>query len=346
MILSLLDAMRRNFAYKLLSLAISVLLYMVASAQNNPRTSLRIAVRPTLVGAPAELGLAPESPPVSVVLTGPAPAVEAARTAVKALLDGKDAKPGRFRLPVRFQIPSPSETGVRIEGPPRAECVLEARQMREWPLSIEWGAGIPADPAVAANVRASPPAVRVLGWPHDLDRVARVVVQVPTAQSTEASTATVRPSVVDAAGKPVDETTVQPETVRLWIPDRRPIARKRFVLSPVVSGSPATGWRVTSIEFDPPTVVLAGDVDTLATRTAVEATVPIDGMREELRGTTTVSAPAGTRVEGDPTIRVLVKAAPLAVAPSRTDGPRPGRPASERPPAPALDIPGPGTGRP
>ncbi|MFM7319996.1 MAG: YbbR-like domain-containing protein, partial [Armatimonadota bacterium] len=323
MILPLLEAMRRNFAYKLLSLAIAVMLYLVASAQTNPRISIRTAVRPVLVGAPADLALLPESPPVAVVITGPTATVEAARTALKALLDARAAAPGRSRLPVRFQLPAGMEGTVRVEGPARVECILEARLSREFPVTIQWEDGESSDEFAIEEATASPGRARVVGWQRDLDRIARLVARTALAAQTGKEAPTVSLVAMGSDAKVVEDIEIVPANVRVRVAAKTRIAEKRLVLSPVIVGNPAAGWRISAILFEPPTIVLRGDPQRLSALASIDAEVPVEGVEEERRFPVAVTPPSGTEIVGAPSVQGIVRAVGASVAAPQPASPLP-----------------------
>ena len=62
--------LRRNWEYKLLSLVLSILLFVIASVQRNPSRTSSMTVQPEVVGVPADLAVKVPPRVEQVTLTG------------------------------------------------------------------------------------------------------------------------------------------------------------------------------------------------------------------------------------------------------------------------------------
>jgi len=297
----------------------------------------------SLVGAPTELGLLPESPPVGVVLTGPTATVEAARGSLRAILDARGATAGRARLPVKYQLPAGMESTVRIDGPPVAECVLEARVEREFTIDLEWVDAAPVLEDNALSRSATPSKVRANGWVHDVDRVAKVVARVRRSNAIPGEFLLAPVIALDADGKSIEGLTFDPASVQVRFAAKIERVRKRVVLNPKIVGNITGGWRIASVELVPPTVTLEGPMDRLSELSSLEIDIDVRGIEAERRVAATVIPPTGFSVLDNTPVEAVVRCVRASVAPPKSPAPRP---ATDRATTPPLEIPGPGGSKP
>lgn len=302
------DLFRRNAAYKILSLAIAILLYLVASAQNNPRSTSTATVRATFLRLPNRLAEpADAAATLSVRLVGPPPLHEAARAGLRALVDASDAKPGRNRLPVRFVLPPGVEGAIDVDAPALTDLVLETKVERDVPVDV-WidQTNPPAGYEYGATV-VQPSRCIVAGLKRSVERVARVVARV------DGGTAVVGPidrelSVValDDGGKEVIGVEIRPARVRFKQTLQRAAATRNVILNPVFRGQPAAGFRLASYRFEPPTVVVRGNATALTSLTSLDIPVELDGLRALSNRAVAIALPRGVQRMDQNAVRLIL----------------------------------------
>ncbi len=306
------DLFRRNAAYKILSLAIAVLLYLVASAQNNPRSSGTATVRATFLRLPNRLAEPPDAAAtLSVRLVGPPPLHEAARAGLRAVVDASEAKPGRNRLPVRFVLPPGVEGAIEVDAPALADFVLENKFERDISVDVWFDqTNPPAGYEYGATV-VRPERCTVAGLKRAVERVARVVARL------DGGTSVVGPIdrevgvvALDDGGKEVVGVEIRPTRVRFKQTLQRVAATRNLVLNPVFRGQPAAGFRLAGYRFEPPTVGVRGNVTALTTLTSIDIAVDVEGLEAQTSRSVGIELPRGVqRIDQSP-IRIIVNIQP------------------------------------
>ncbi len=135
---------------------------------------------------------------------------------------------------------------------------------------------------------------------------------------------------VDEAGQVVTGVKLDPRTVHVTIPLFTNRESRTLPVSPSVTGTPAQGFRVASVDVDPLVVSVEGDADQLATLNQVDtAPVNISGATSDVGEIVPLALPTGVVATGSGTVTVTVHIA--AVTETRTysaglrlDGRQPG----------------------
>uniref|UniRef100_UPI00286ADE44 hypothetical protein n=1 Tax=Armatimonas sp. TaxID=1872638 RepID=UPI00286ADE44 len=124
----MMSLLRRNWEYKLLSLVLSILLYIIASTQRMPSRTSSMPVLPEVTGIASDLAVKVAPPSEQVTLTGSADELEIVRkSGLRALVSATGAKVGKSFLPVTYVLPEAVRGRVSVEAPPMLQVELEAR---------------------------------------------------------------------------------------------------------------------------------------------------------------------------------------------------------------------------
>jgi YbbR domain-containing protein len=145
-----------------------------------------------------------------------------------------------------------------------------------------------------------PSTVTVRGARTLIDRVDRVTATITVEPSALDIDRMIEPVPVDASGVQVPSITVEPRAVRVRLTVINDSESKSAVpIAAVFAGTPAPGYHVTGVTFDPPNVALVGDADNLAGVLAVD-TQPIDigGASGDLSRVVTLALPEGLTAPG------------------------------------------------
>lgn len=312
--------LRRNWEYKLLSLALSVLLYFIASGQRNPNRSITISVQPEVVGLPENLAV--RTPPKSelITLTGPAAELEIVRKAgVRTRMAGTGARPGKNFLAVQYELPTAVRNRVEVEAPPTLEVELEERKERTVPVRVLFEDQPP--PGYEFEVPTTLPArVTVTGLASDVERVARVVAFLDnTLGAVDREVSVVAQ---DEKEQVLSTVTLKPARVRVSLTTRKAPATKALLLSPQLIGTPALGARLTDYRFTPATVTVRGETASLAALTALTVPVSVEGLaRSETRSLTLTPPPGVNLVPGQVVRLALIVQEGTPPTPSPTPKP-------------------------
>jgi YbbR domain-containing protein len=170
------DFLKRNLGYKLLSLALAVLVYAWVYAQNRPNVSREEYIQPEIQGLPKDMVVKAGPPGAKVTVTGLLTAVEEFRgRQPKATIDLTRATPGANLVEVRYDTRG---LNLDVVGPRRVTVVVDKKAERMLAVDI-----IPQNPAPAgleySNKVAEPSKVQISGLASEVSKVVKLVAIVP-----------------------------------------------------------------------------------------------------------------------------------------------------------------------
>ena len=117
----------------------------------------------------------------------------------------------------------------------------------------------------------------------------------------------VTPDAVDAAGEVVTGVNLDPSSVHVKIPVYTNLENRTLPVNPIVTGTPAAGFRIGSVDVSPLVVSVEGDQAQLQDLVAADtAPVPVSGATRDVTSQVAYSLPTGVSVIGDQTARVTV----------------------------------------
>ena len=314
----MIEFLRRNWEYKLLSLTLSVLLYFIASGQRNPNRSISLSVQPEVVGLPENLAVRVPPKSAMLTLTGPTAELEMVRkVGVRALVSGLAARSGKSFLSVQYELPPSVRGRVEVDAPPTLEVELEERTERLVPVRVLYENQPP--PGYEFQVpTTSPLRVTVTGLASEVERVDRVVALLDNTTGAGAVEREVPVVAQDEKEQVVTTILLKPARVRVTLALRKAPATKALLLSPQLLGSPAFGVRLTDYRFTPATVTVRGETASLATLTALSVPVSVEGLSHSETRQITLSPPPGVTITAEQTVRLTLtvqEGAPPSPAP-------------------------------
>ncbi len=315
--------LRRNFGYKLLALVAAALLYLIAGAQQQNRVPVEVFLQPEVTGTPDTLVLTRAPKGESVTVTGPVSLIEAFRAQpVKASVDARGAQPGVNRLPLLYNIPDAVRGRLQIEGPREIRAEFEAPKEKTLPVEVLYENAPPSGFEFKAPV-ATPRKVKVVGRADAIEKVARIVVSLDNADETGAIERTVDAVAQDNRDRRVEGVTLQPERVRVQLLLQKTPASKALILSATLTGTPAPGFKIVGYRFSPSSVTVIGDQVVLATLSALETPMSVEGLKSTTTRRLALTAPGGTRLAGSPAVSVTVEVRALPAVSGGRIAPRP-----------------------
>jgi len=319
-----------NWPLKVAAIALATLLYagLVASQDTN-----------TLNGPVTVLAI--NQPPDTVVTNQPLRDVEQIRYLApadvprlrvedfKATVDLTNVKPDGDPTSVNVVVSSiyPQVTIVEVT-PRQIQVVLDTVQQKSVPVRVERGT-VPSGVTVG-NTTVDPTEVVVSGPASLVDQVvaARVVANLDPSGLNVDSDLDATP--IDSSGNVVTGVDVEPATVHVTIPLFTDKQSRTLPVNPVVTGAPAPGFRIASIQVDPQTVLVEGDGDQLASLTEVDtAPVALFGATSAVTQEVSLALPTGVVPAGVTSVTVTVTVEPVTetrtyTAGLRLDGREPG----------------------
>jgi YbbR domain-containing protein len=112
---------------------------------------------------------------------------------------------------------------------------------------------------------------------------------------------------VDQLGNRVSPVRVEPSTVHVTIPVFSNARKKTLAVNAAVTGTPPSGYRVDTITVDPPTIVVEGNPDQLATLTRADTeSIPIGGATSTIETDVNLALPTGVLPVGSTKVHVTI----------------------------------------
>lgn len=302
---------RRNLPYKLVALGMAGVLYAVASAQQNPRTTRDFIVQPEVRGLPDDLLVI--APPKSFLVT-----VSGSAGALRALppdgpstwLDATVGRAGANRLEPHYDLPADTRAArVEVRGKPFVEVVLDARGKRRFPVEV------PPVPAATGFVYKQaivrPPQALVSGPKTQVDKVRRVLASVEPSRGDSTISGAFDLVAQDDERQTVSGVGVEPARAQVRLELTQATATRPLLVSAGLTGQEALGFQVYDAQVEPHTVSVVGLQDRLATLTGLTVLADVQGLREDATRRATPVLPAGVRfapgTSGRVTIRLRVR---------------------------------------
>jgi YbbR domain-containing protein len=295
--------LKRNLGYKILSLALGILLYAVAFAQKTPHTSSDVYVQPEVINLPPEMAVKAGPTGSMVAVAGTQVAVQTFRAqSVKATVDLANARPGMNLVEIHYKTEG---FGVEVSGPQRTQVTLEKRAKTTWVVDPIFDNRPPPGYTYVAVVE--PRRVTVTGLASDVMRVDRVVAIVNNMNSGSAVSQTVDLVAQNVKNQVIDTVTIEPPRVKVTLDLKSTPVQKILLLSANISGTPAPGHAVVGYTFDPVSVTVAGPLAVLSERSSLSVPIDVSGLRETTTRTVTVPMPSGMSAADGKSVQTTVR---------------------------------------
>lgn len=322
--------LRRNWEYKLLSLVLSILLFVIASVQRNPSRTSTMSVLPEVIGVPAALAV--KVPPHSeqVTLTGPIEELELVRKqGLIVRVNATGAAAGKNALPVTYELPKSVRNRVSVEAPPMLEVELEARIERSVPVRVLFE-NQPPPGFEYETPQATPEEVTVTGLASDVAQVERVVALLDNTGASGAVRREVPVVAQDKNQQVISRVNLKPTRVQVALLLRQAPATKTLVLSAELSGTPAPGARLVGYQFSPSTLVVRGEPLALSRLSSLPVPVNLNNLVGTEIRKVVLTPPPGTVFSGPRIVQLtLTVQGGTPATPPPTASPGPGNPPGE-----------------
>jgi YbbR domain-containing protein len=208
-----------------------------------------------------------------------------------------DGNPVNVRVDVRPIDPRVTILAVR---PPSIPVVLDQKITKQVQVTVIQSA--PPDGLQVGTTTVTPTTVAVSGASADVNRVVEARVSVTIDASAVNVDRDVNPEAVDDSGQAVTGVELNPTSVHVQIPVYQNLQNKTVPVNPIVTGTPAAGFRIDRVTVSPLVVSVKGDQDQLAgLQTADTAPVSVSGATRDVTADVAYALPTGVSVIGDET---------------------------------------------
>jgi len=305
-------SLRANVGLGLLSLALAVTLWAFVTEEENPtKTDCPAGDIPVeTVNVPEGLAVAGLSDAV-VSVRASAPQDICDRLTVqdfRAVADLSLAKARENSLTLRVTS-SRSQVKVILASPSTVTVILEPVTTKVVPISVKL-IGTPPLGYATVPGKTTPEQVEVTGAESLVALVQEAVADV-NVQGLRVPLEQAFPLVPrDSRGGDIEGVTLNPGTAEVVLPIVQRQITQAYVVTPLLAGTPADGFNVTSISVEPQFAVITGTIEALQSLTTVTTDeVDVDGAASDVVRAVKLQLPPGLTVAGGDTVTVRVAVA-------------------------------------
>jgi YbbR domain-containing protein len=266
-----------NSALMVLALILAVLAWVVALEESDPTIEARYAqdIPVTLTGLPEGMIIV-GSFDESVQATIRAPQSIWNSLGVDdfdVIVDLANVDAGMHRLPVQLTLSKQPSRIVALE-PEYVSLELERHVEQTMPVQLQ------VEGEVTLGYLKRPPIVdplqvTVSGPSTYVSRVVEVVARISVQDSVADVTERLRVQLRDSQGHSIPYVTVVPDTINVRIPVEQSVYYRPLVVKVTLTGTLPSGYWITGISVDPPSVTVFGIPDVLAALPGHIETEPI-----------------------------------------------------------------------
>lgn len=315
-----LSAIVHNWPLKLAAVVLASLLYVGLVATQDSNTSPG-PIPVTWVNKPAGTVVTNQLKSVDEVrYIAPADLGRLTIDDFRATVDLGNVQPSGTATSVRVSVVAVDPRVTVLEVRPRTiPVVLDEETSVSVPVKIVRGAAPPG--VEVGDTTYVPQQVAVAGPSVAVKKVVAVRVDVTLDPSGLDYDQEVQGTPVDADGSQVTGVELNPRTVHVTIPLYKNKQSRSVPVNPVLTGTPAPGFRVAGVSVTPLTVTLEGDADQLVKITSADtASVPIYGATRSLTQSVTFALPSGVTPIAVESVEVTVQIEPVTETRTFTAG--------------------------
>jgi YbbR domain-containing protein len=303
----------RNLSLAALALVLALSLWLFVTDRENPNEveAFNRAIPLDFVNVPDDLAVANTSA-TSVRIR-----IEAPRNDLDDL-DADDfeatvnlggVERGEHRLSVDVTASSGRISVVEVS-PSVIDITIEGVRSKEVPVVVQ-PFGSPQAGFAVTQQRVEPERVTVSGPESLVELVDSAVAEVSlTGQRVDLAEERVPLEPRDARGGGISRVAANPATAAVTIELEQREFSLQFTVAAAVTGAPASGYNVAAVSVEPRLVLLRGSLDVLQSidplRGLRTEEISVSDARDDVSRTVNVVVPEGARIDGSPSVNVLV----------------------------------------
>lgn len=307
--------LRQNLFWMLLSVVLSIGLWLIVTVEQNPRESNWFTSVPVQVlKVPSNLTLRSTPDPIRVLVSAPQDVWRSGglgQDKIKATADASAASAGLDQLPVTVTV-ADSRATVETVDPQRIDVQLEALKQKDVPVRLLTSGDIPTGFEMT-SAETTPKTVTVGGPQSVVDQVTFVqaIVTLESARTSISQPFPVSP-MSDTGPVISDRLVLVPDRVQVDVTILPAPTYKVLPVAPQVSGQVAVGYEIVGLLADPSTITVTGSPDALRDLTTLQ-TKPINvgGASSDLAVNADPDLPAGVALARPQQILVRVLVDPI-----------------------------------
>lgn len=307
----------RNLGTLLISVLLAVLVWVSATVTNDPnQRGVFSGIPLEITGKSSELVLTNNiSSEVEATLNAPKSIWDQLNKnpgLIRAWIDLEDLAAGEHTLPVQIEVDA-SPVRIISSEPEDIEVVLEPLVEKQFSVQLSARGETPLG-YQQGEAEVSPELVTITGPESAVNMVSQVVATVDVAGASQTVNTMVPVRVVDENGAEVTDVQVSPKSVNAVVPISILGGYKNVAVKLMATGQVASGYRLTSITVNPPTVTVFSSDPKLVNELPgfVETKmVDISELTADSEFNVELNLPEGISLVSEPGVLVQIDVAPI-----------------------------------
>jgi YbbR domain-containing protein len=298
---------REDMLLFIFALIIATLLFGQLQVGQEPGREREFEVPLTFSNQSEDVAVVQAPRSVRVVASGSQQALDNLDTSkVRALVDLSEVEPGVRKL--RVEVLGPLKSGLTLS-PSRsfAELQIESKQRKTFDVQL-LTVGTPPGNFTFNGVTMLPPRVEVSGPSSNVPQVVSVRAVFDLTNLTPNQSIEVELEALGEQNKPVPLITIEPSVVQILPAVSIGPSKRNLLVTPVFTGQPAVGYRITGYDVVPNQVTTTGESGDVSRVTTVSTeTIDLSGLRADRRFTVRLVLPEGLEPSSGDQVTVIVR---------------------------------------
>lgn len=307
-----------SLATLILSLVLAIIIWITATQANDPTIFKSLQIPIEFIGQPSNTTLVrPSGPAQNVTLTiqGRASVVnEVTRDNFTALVDLSDAPLGE-EAPVAVQVQgNKSQINISSQSPEQLVVHLEPLVSRNIPVRTEFRGDV-ARGYSRGQESVDPEEIVVVGTAAEVNALEFALVTITLSDDDrQTKVVEVQPIFYDAQGQVAGVRNLELSTrdVEVTVPINEAADFAEKIITVDLEGQPAPGYRILSVNVEPPTALVQGRPTQLNQLPQIKTeTIDITGLTESFVGSVSLELPEGVEVADFTEITATIEIEPF-----------------------------------
>jgi YbbR domain-containing protein len=225
----------------------------------------------------------------------------------RATVDLSGVQPDGNPVSLRINVTAVNPRVTIVDSSPRTiPVVLDRLVPKTVPVTVDMST--PPDGLTVGDMTLTPAEVTVTGPSSLVSQVVSARVGVTIDSSGVNIDRVIQANPIDLAGEIVTGVELDPALVLVTIPVYEDLQNRSVPVNPIVTGTPAAGFRVAAVEVDPLVVSVEGDQAQLQLLAAADtAPVVVSGATRDVTATVAYALPTGVTAIGSQAATVTVR---------------------------------------
>ncbi|MBV6456998.1 MAG: hypothetical protein HONBIEJF_00103 [Fimbriimonadaceae bacterium] len=300
-----------NLLLAALSIASAVFLWLHVQAREEPGKERELMVKVDIAGLKADFVVTKAPATVPVVAEGSQEALNLIDSeSLSATLDLSNAKVGDNRVPVQLRAPARANVSFSLRR--IVERIEVARVLRtERTVEIETFGVMPPG-LMFGDASSDPESVVLIGPEKVVPNVLKVRAMLDLSKLRPGMSYPIAVEVLGSSNQPVKLVRAEPSIVTVRPAVLAAPATKRVLVTPILKGQPAVGYRVASYEVSPNQVSVTGNSSALNRMATIDTEAAnLSGLTTDTSLSVRLRLPTGIKIQGSRMITIRVKIEPI-----------------------------------